>query len=267
MTVLRFLGVMLIGALPRTVAADGGRSAGDARSVAEGDDMSVLHVHLTPPPHPLPEIVAEIRALDDAHEMQMALGRKALHDAYDQALRYAKKMVSAMVVHGNQLDGAAKAAAFVGKGGLQASIKVNVMPPVKPDAAVIQRIRAVDAKLSREDALMIQQGVDELIALARLMPEELAARIGASSLVAKLDSHTLGVQLRGASVVSLPPERDLDVRLSASTEMYPTTVGLVQDMVRRRHVARRTTGNLITELLSKLLSVQLQMVKEEVAQD
>merc|ERR1711953_461358 len=143
--------------------------------------MGILHVRLVPPQNPLPEISKEIGLLDRKHSEQIQTGIDALQAAYERQLSKAKASVVPLVhaaFSKARSDMGATSFAVMGEEALS-RIRINVQPDPMSDPLIIQKIKAVEARLATEDALVVKQAIAEMEALTSIVLSELKAELRA----------------------------------------------------------------------------------------
>jgi hypothetical protein len=251
------------------------------------ETLPIIDVRLSPPANPLPEVSAEIQALEKARDALEQEKMAKLEAAYNAALEGAKIQISdavgsAMFLFQDDVaeSRSAPPASFLASrgggarveaaGGANVKVKVLTVPP--PDASIKSKLDAMEAKRTGLEAQVLDQAVQEMAALTevvvRELKESLQLQMSAFSATEGLAKKSAGTSFLETKVHDEPgmpaPEglpAQLNVRVGASEVPYPTIAGLAQDMETRRDTAENLEKQKILDLERKLLEAENEYIK------
>merc|ERR1712084_121114 len=131
------------------------------------------------------------------------------------------------------------------------SVKVNVVPGPSPDSRIKPMIDKVEQHRHDAEQLMLGKAEQDMRALADAVPnqvetelrQQLDASVGRLSQVSLLETNSS----------QMPTQAN--VRIVPSANLYPTVVGLVQNMESRRTAAEKLLG-------AKILQLDMQLLRE-----
>lgn len=241
------------------------------------DTMPSLEINLDSPPLPLPQVTAEIEALEKRRERLEASGFKQMVSVYKATIKSAKKRVGGIIARAmrafddeavlesfattlarksrrSELHGAS----FLSSHHRQepaleprVSVKVNVVPGPAPDSKIkpaidkVEQLRYDAEQINLEKAEQDMRGLADAV-LSQVETElrlQLDASVGRLSQVSLLETNASQMPMQA------------NVRIAPSANLYPTVVGLVQNMESRRTAAEKLLG-------AKILQLNMQLLRE-----
>jgi hypothetical protein len=262
--------------------------AGSTELQETPETLPIIEVHLAPPANPLPEVSAEIQALEKAKDALEQDKTAKLDDAYNKALESARSEINAAVGSAMQLLDvspvsdtrrtsflAVRSAAVRGSAGEGPSVRVKVLSVPPPDASVKSKLDAMEAKRADAEAQVLDQAIQEMGELTAVVVNEMkeSLQLQMSTLLAptgigmvpKTRPRSL-LRTTEWEVPGMPaPEglpKQLNVRIGASDVPYPTIAGLVQDMEARRDTSEHLLRQKVLELELKLPDAENEMIKD-----
>ena len=232
-----------------------------------------------PPERPLPEIASQIQSLDDARSAFEEGGRLSVGEAFAAAKESLENRIG-KVVEGALGSLSARPRKHVqatsmlssGAGGRDEShaadtsaVLVKVFPMPAPDAAIKNKIAAIDRKQSHAESQLIKQAASEMEALVDIFINEVqeqlklhmrAGRSGKGGAAGFLLARRGG----GDDADALPPQ--LDLRVGASEVPFPTIESLVQQMENRRGASEESVRQHVLGLELQLLQAGNAILEE-----
>jgi len=235
----------------------------------------VLDVRLAPPKRPLPQVAAEIAALENQRESAEKELVKSLKAASTSVLATARHEVAISVASG------LRAASDMGRDEAQ--------PAFLQSLAVARQKRSdadgFDVKLSTAAAPVPDDSIQALMEKIEFKREDAETRVfeqacSEMSALKKIALNTLEAQLRAFAATSATPISFLssmrhkqqsqlpdmtNVRVGASSDVFPTIGDLVEGMEGRRDVAESQGRALIIETEMNMLQELNSVMKEELS--
>ena len=256
-------------ALTFSVVVSGHVVAGDA-----ADQLPIVNVRLGPPANALPQVAAEIALLEGTRKDLETTRLRELDLAFQHAVNHASSTLSEVIssavgrvpklkthtatslleVH----DGHA-----VGDDAAQ-SFAIEVASPHEPDIAIKAKLDQIERKRSADEEHIFEQAVSEFAALETIFTSEVLAQLRAhgNGLGARKVSGFLqasnGVRRSGSG--DLTP--GVNVRLSASSQPFPTVEGLALAMEGRRDASEDVVRNRILELESQFFKTANDLLRD-----
>ena len=239
----------------------------------EGSPLPILNVRLAPPPEPLPQVHAEIDLLEGQRLDLEAARSRDLDRAIDDAIGALKGDVQAAVARSMRPLWKASPTSLlsiheesqVGAAAPSAGVALAVFPQNEPDAALNDQIEQIEQTRAADESGLFEQAVREVRGLGRVVVHELKEQ---------LQRHVRDVEhvprdsvpagfLQGVGTLkqrlSAP---ELDVRLSASSEPFPTIAGLVDAMESRRDHSEEQVKRQILAAELRYLRAANELVRE-----
>ena len=241
----------------------------------------IINVRLAPPERSLPQIVSEIELLEGARAKLEDEQRRAVGEAFAAATDALKHRIDNVVGSAFGASGARPGKPVQATSMLSSdadgrreehvadmdALLVKVFPVPAPDAAIGDKIAAIDKKQVRAEAHLFKQAAAEMKALVDIFVDEVdqqlklhirstrSGKVGAAGfLQARRGLHS------DADVGSASPQ--LDVRVGASDVPFPTIEGLVQQMEDGRASSEESVRQHILGLELQLLQAGNAMLED-----
>lgn len=243
------------------------------------DTMPSLEINLESPPLPLPQVTAEIEALEKKRESLESKGFQKMVRVYRATKQSAKRRVGGIIGRAMRaFDDEAVLESFAttlarrnqsrrselhGTSFLSShhrqepaleprvSVKVNVVPGPSPNSKIKPVIDKVEQGRYDAEKIMLDKAEQDMRGLADAvlsqveteLRQQLDASVGRLSQVSLLETNASQMPLQA------------NVRVVPSSNLYPTVVGLVQNMETRRTAAEKLLG-------AKILQLDMQLMRE-----
>jgi hypothetical protein len=205
--------------------------------------VPVVNVRLSQPAVPLPEVSAEIAALEASRNNAEATGLKRVDAAFEGAARDAERRIKAMLASASA-SGARFSASLLSMPE-RAGFRLRVQPARPVSNSVQKKIAAVEHTRNLEEQRLIDQGVRELGLLVDVFVARLRAEVRPA-----MGQHAGGSAFLGSTAAG---KQTVDVRLLPPAEPFATVGDLVAEMESRRDAAEDELRRHILELELKLL--------------
>ena len=238
-----------------------------------GSPLPILNVRLAPPPEPLPQVHAEIDLLEGQRLDLEAARSRDLDRAIDDAIGALKGDVQAAVARSMRPLWKSSPTSLlsaheesqVGAPAPDAGVALAVFPQSEPDAALKDQIDRIEQARAADESGLFEQAVREVRGLSRVVMHELkeqlrrqvrnAEHVPRASVPA---GFLQGMETQGQRL-SAP---ELDVRLSASSEPFPTIAGLVEAMEGRRDTSEEQVKRQILAAELRYLRAANELVRD-----
>jgi hypothetical protein len=212
--------------------------------------VPVVNVRLSQPPAPLPEVSAEIAALEASRASAEASGIKRLDAAFEGAVRDAERRIKAVLASAGRSGARIPVSLLSAPAGRRAAehagLRLRVLPARPASNGVQKKIAAVERVRSSEEQLLIDQGVRELGLLVDIVTAQLRAGLSPAA----AEQRVRASAFLGSSLAA---RQGVDVRLLPPDAPFTTIGDLVAEMEGRRDAAENQLRRHIVELELKLL--------------
>jgi len=237
----------------------------------EIDQLPIVNVRLKPPANSLPQVVAEIALLDGTRKDTESANLQALDMAFHQAVtnvsssipevvtlalgRLPKRLATSLLeVQDNHEDAASAVQSF----------GIEVRPPHEPDVSIKAKLDQLERKRLADEEHVFEQANREFAVLSRMFTSEVLAQLGAHASGMETRKalgflQTFKGMRRSGSKGSSP---SLNVRLSTSTQAFPTIEGLALAMEGRRDASETIIRKRILELESQFFEISCEVLHD-----
>merc|ERR1712183_63069 len=224
------------------------------------ESLPVVNVRLAAPKHPLPEVAAEIAALEKQREQLEADLMDKLQAAFDTALASAKSRINKMIASSMQLNTGGSQTSFLQASEADFAIRVSTVAVPAPDPSIKGVMDKIEAKRNDAETKLLEQAASEMQGLTDIVLNELGAQIEAHA--ASLKTEAKHASFLAVSSKALPAQADLRVESGAA---FPTIASMVQGMEARRDSAESQAASKVLELELKLLQEENDMIKSSLS--
>lgn len=235
-------------------------AAGTSNRASE--TLPVVNIRLGAPKNPMPEVAAEIAALEQEREHLEAEFDDTLQAAFDAALASAKSQINKMVAASMHFSSSSRTS-FLQTSEPAFAIKVSTVPVPVPDASIKGVMDKIEAKRNDAEKKMLEQACSEMQGLTAIVLNELGAQMQTHAMALQsLSSRAVakGTGFLAVSQASKALPEQANVRVEAGAP-FPTIAGMVQDMETRRDNAESQEASKVLEMELKLLQEENAMIK------
>lgn len=232
------------------------------------DTLPIIQVQLAPPHKPLPEVAAALAKMDATRTAQEKEQMMAAEAAYNASWGVAVKVLTASIdrlMKAFENPGspasfkqaptsflAARAEFMENKHKLTA--RINLLASTSPAASLESHIEAIEQKRSKDEANIFKQATSEMAGLTQIVQSEVEAQV-AQYANAFILRKTPSFLTRGGAMTT-------NVRVSASTEPFPTVRSLVEGMERGRDASESIIRGRLLELELQLLRAENDLISD-----
>lgn len=241
------------------------------------DELPIVNVRLGPPANALPQVAAEISVLEGARKDMETIHLQELDLAFENALKHASITVPEVVnsalghVNGHSTQRAMSLLEFhsgrkehVDLDSAVQSFAIEVLPPHEPDVAIKSKLDQIEQTRSTDEEHIFQQAVREFAALEIIFKNEVLAQLSAQASGLELHKSASFLQtskgMRRSGSFDLPS--NLNVRLGASAQPFPTIEGLALAMGDRRDASEGVVRNRVLDLESQFFKAANDLLRE-----
>ena len=241
------------------------------------DELPIVNVRLGPPANALPQVAAEISVLEGARKNMETIHVQELDSAFENALKHASITVPEVVnsasghANGHSTQRAMSLLEFhsgrkehVDLDSAVQSFAIEVLPPHEPDVAIKSKLDQIEQTRSTDEEHIFQQAVREFAALEIIFKNEVLAQLSAQA--SGLESHKSASFLQTSKGMhrsgSFDLPSNLNVRLGASAQPFPTIEGLALAMGDRRDASEGVVRNRVLDLESQFFKAANDVLRE-----
>jgi len=256
--------VLMRRALLVSVAASGHLAIGQ-----EIDQLPIVNVRLKPPVDALPQVTAEIALLEGTRKDKESANLQALDLAFQQAVKRTSSTIAEVVSSAFsgmpkrqttsllEIREVSESAASESQ-----SVSIEVHPPHEPDVSIKVRLDQLEHKRSADEEHLFEQALREFAVLDRIFTSEVRAQLSAHANLMEthraLDFLQTSKEMRLSGGL-LP---GLNVRLTASSQVFPTIEGLALAMEGRRDASEEGIRNHVLELESQFFKTSGEILQD-----
>ena len=237
----------------------------------EIDQLPIVNVRLKPPVDALPQVTAEIALLEGTRKDKESANLQALDLAFQQAVKRTSSTIAEVVSSAFsgmpkrqttsllEIREVSESAASESQ-----SVSIEVHPPHEPDVSIKVRLDQLEHKRSADEEHLFEQAVREFAVLDRIFTSEVRAQLSAHANLMEthraLDFLQTSKEMRRSGDL-LP---GLNVRLTASSQVFPTIEGLALAMEGRRDASEEGIRNHVLELESQFFKTSGELLQDAV---